>query len=90
MAICYKCGKCCIHLQLSADLSPEMREWYSAHYGREIQTVSFRIHHRCVQLDENNLCKIYQSRPEICKKHMCKKDEEKLLVLEFDAGKEDV
>ena len=32
-----------------------------------------KIQHRCQQLDELGLCRIYESRPEICREYDCSK-----------------
>ena len=86
---CLECAECCRLLKVSVALDEKLSEWFSAHFGREIKQVSFRIRHDCIQLKEGR-CMIYDGRPEVCKDHFCNKDSEKLLELDFNTREEDI
>lgn len=71
---CQYCwAKCCNKMAVNISLGKEMRELLSAHYSRPITKLMVRINHRCDQLDENNLCKLFDSelRPAICDRWIC-------------------
>lgn len=66
------CGACCIAPSISSTI-PGMENGKSAGV-------------RCIQLDENNMCKIFKDkrRPKVCKalqpcKDMCKENQEEAL-----------
>jgi Fe-S-cluster containining protein len=41
------------------------------HFGHDVKRWKITIHHRCVQLDENNRCRIYSTRPQHCREFYC-------------------
>ncbi|MHA2344803.1 MAG: YkgJ family cysteine cluster protein [Candidatus Hodarchaeales archaeon] len=74
--VCNRCAACCKRLQLSAALNPQMNELIRAHYGREIKPgvvwkVAITISHRCKQLTDGNMCRIYAKRPQLCREFDC-------------------
>jgi Fe-S-cluster containining protein len=62
--ICYKCGDCCKKLSLFERLKISWR-------GRTLM-----LSKNCKFLDKNNLCKIYNQRPNLCKNWQCEKFKE--------------
>ena len=68
---CQKCGQCCRQINFQVPLDPVLGEFFSAHYGRPIARTGLHIDHVCIQLKENNLCKIYETRPEYCRDFQC-------------------
>jgi len=51
--------------------SEQMKELVSAHYGKPVEVVFFNVTHRCAQLDDDNRCKIYDTRPQTCRDFYC-------------------
>ena len=78
---CFRCAECCKKLKVTIELTEELREWFTAHFGRDLGTVSFGIKHNCLQLTEDGKCKIYDKRPKICREHFCNKGKGELLEL---------
>lgn len=70
--VCSKCGNCCLgfHIPL-ATLSPDYRRYLSLHENCEIETRDGKdylyVKNRCKHLGEDNLCNIYDERPQVCK-----------------------
>ncbi len=85
---CEECwARCCLRMSVMFGLGDSMIELFSAHYGREITKVQFKINHRCEQLDENNLCKLFgkPERPEICDNWTCpERVQPHVLAIELD------
>jgi len=71
MSECIKCGQCCRQINFRVPLDPELAELFSAHYGHKVTTVGFHVEHRCVHLTTDNLCGIYDERPEYCRQFKC-------------------
>src|SRR5208337_2575374 len=74
---CQRCGKCCVVLPMAPDLIINNRNKFQrkvieehpfetspGHYMLSIITDDMN----CVFLTKNNLCAIYEDRPEICRK----------------------
>jgi Fe-S-cluster containining protein len=70
---CYKCGLCCNNLYLQNKIKISLA------------TRTLIINKRCKFLDKDNLCKIYNKRPKICREFKCgalvngKKKKEKII-----------
>lgn len=83
---CLECnGECCKRLAIDID-EPEDEEdledlkWYLYHKGVSVYRdeegdwcVQFET--KCKQLNEKNLCKIYEKRPAVCRKYPSEKCE---------------
>ena len=68
---CQKCGQCCKQIVFGCPLPDELAEFMSAHHGRPIDRVLVRHKHQCKHQGEDNLCKIYETRPAYCRKFIC-------------------
>ena len=71
---CLQCGTCCKRLRLQFKLEDEFDELIRVHYGApNAEGLVIRLQHRCIQLDENNKCKIHDdpNRPKICREFLC-------------------
>ena len=77
---CERCGDCCKKLYIilnDSDIKDIKKLGYQLDSFSEIEQVGEykgkrvlkKIDGRCVFLADDNLCKIYDSRPEICKKY---------------------
>ena len=73
---CQRCGDCCLNIPIDKDLVDGMREKFQRavikeHTSREIKGVTYltvtTADNKCVFLDNNNKCVIYQNRPWICR-----------------------
>lgn len=74
--LCEHCAAaCCRYLSLPLDIPRSMRDyddirWYLMHEGITIFVEDgdwfCQIQTRCRNLGENNLCTVYETRPEIC------------------------
>lgn len=67
---CKKCGACCKYAAVVMDgLSKDGRRWAEYHgqtiIERQGKYVIF-IPNRCSQLGDDNLCKVYDNRPDVC------------------------
>ena len=67
---CKKCGACCKYTAVMIGQPDEDGVRWSAYHGhrlfeKEGQLVVF-IPNRCSQLGDDNLCKIYKDRPNVC------------------------
>ena len=75
---CKKCGGCCQYVIIKIMANDEMVEHMEARYGEKLGTsnnknlLKISIPHRCKQLTEDNLCRIHDNKPEICKSFRCK------------------
>jgi uncharacterized protein len=80
MELCSGCGaKCCKYVAIEIDAPEDLDDfenirWYVAHknvqvYVEEDGTWNVEFLTPCEHLDENNLCDIYEKRPEICKEY---------------------
>lgn len=78
--ICVKCGaKCCQYFCFQIDTPDDFEEfedirWYICHEGVSVHIDDeedwyIQIENRCNMLGDNNLCKIYDDRPLICRKY---------------------
>jgi len=56
---CYKCGECCKTL------------YWSDRIKVSLKTKKIMLSKVCKFLDEDNLCKAYSIRPDVCKKWQC-------------------
>ena len=70
--VCSKCGKCCLGFRIRIpNLSPDYKRYYSYHENTEVQEIDgktfLRINNRCKNLSKDNLCLIYENRPDICR-----------------------
>lgn len=71
---CQKCGECCIRFNFTVPLTKEeLKELVQAHYGDKAEELRVFLDHKCVQLNDDNTCKIYETRPKICKEFWCEK-----------------
>lgn len=70
--VCNKCGKCCKFVDftfLQTEIPNEMIEYYKYHNIEVIKKegkITYRIWNTCINL-ENNLCKIFETRPNACR-----------------------
>ena len=76
--LCANCGaKCCKYVAIEIDAPEDLEDfedikWYVAHKNINVYVDEDHEWHvefltACENLDENDLCKIYDSRPQICK-----------------------
>lgn len=66
---CLKCGDCCRQLIfMTYTLPPSYIEYYEKK-GCRIVGSSLVIPYVCPHLSGDNLCKIYEDRPELCKEY---------------------
>jgi len=71
--VCNKCGDCCrgFHMPLK-NLNNDVRKYLLYHENCEIQEHNGKhflyIKNKCKHLGDDNLCAIYESRPEVCKR----------------------
>jgi len=56
---CYKCGECCKRLN------------YEDRIRVSLHTKTLMFNKLCKFLDKENLCKIYNNRPKMCKEWVC-------------------
>jgi len=69
---CKKCGKCCNYYYIFGKNDEDMAHFLAVHYGVDkCEEIKAKIFHRCLQLDENNRCLIYDSRPKKCRDYFC-------------------
>ncbi len=91
--LCEYCsGKCCRYFALPIDAPTNYEEfdyvrWYLLHDRATIFVENgnwfLMVQTICKALDENNLCKIYEKRPQICREYATEKCEyEDLFVFE--------
>ena len=76
-SICADCGLCCQYMNIVVDRPTDQEDveillWYQYHKDTNLHLDhdnDYGLHfpNRCYQLGENNLCKIYNRRPLICK-----------------------
>lgn len=71
MGNCIKCGQCCQQINFRIPLDPDLADLFSAHYGHRVNATGITVEHRCVHLGDDNLCKIYENRPEYCRNFFC-------------------
>lgn len=79
---CDDCGLCCTYLNITVDRPTSEEDvktlmWYQYHKKAELYfdkdgDYSLVFNKRCEQLDENNLCAIYERRPSICRQFSAK------------------
>jgi len=87
---CFNCAECCRQLKVSVALEGMLKEWFAAHFNRNINRVSFRIKHNCLQLNEEGKCKTYEKRPKICRDHFCNREKQELLELNVSTTEMDI
>lgn len=64
---CKKCGACCKYIAMQVgSLTEDSERWASYHGCRYANGIMF-IPCRCSQLGEDNLCKIHDNKPNMCK-----------------------
>jgi len=74
---CLACTQCCHYVAIEID-EPDTREdfdnirWYLYHPGIEIyvdheDTWNVLVHTTCMNLKDDGTCRVYDSRPEICR-----------------------
>ena len=80
MEKCKMCGDCCEYRTTVVSIKSNYKKYLQAHYGNEYNKtfpkdeIGFITEHRCKQLTEDNLCRIHDNKPEICKRYFCLKD----------------
>lgn len=81
---CAKCGECCKWVYILASIPKIIDSRYIEAHGIETQTnwpfFVYMIPCRCKHLTTDNLCEIYENRPESCKQFPMGTD--KLLIPE--------
>jgi len=71
--VCNKCGKCCVGFHLPVKtLSQDQINYFSYHENVEVQTLeggqlSLFFNNKCKHLAKDNLCAIYETRPDVCR-----------------------
>jgi len=74
--VCSRCGECCKFISFSipkdreGELPKDYKNYFKYHNVEVIDKediIEFRVWNRCENLDENNLCKIWETRPEVCR-----------------------
>jgi len=68
---CIKCADCCRRFVIRIPVGKRIQEFMLAMYGRPIESVTLRMKQRCKALTADNLCGIYESRPDICREYYC-------------------
>ena len=70
---CDKCGECCRKgNKYSITLPPRIAKFLSVRTGRTVKKVMFVFDKDCPHLTEDNLCGIYENRPDACVDFYCK------------------
>ncbi len=78
-AMCHHCSRCCAYFCLEIDEPQTLREyddlaWIVAHERAAIhvlgKTWQLVVHNRCQYLGPKGECRIYESRPRICREHV--------------------
>jgi len=83
--ICNRCGKCCNtvilalhHVPIAKD-TQELNKWLLCHgyettkiFNGKEDVLALKLDKKCSFLNKDNNCKIYDSRPQICKDFWCK------------------
>ena len=79
MTSCKTCvSKCCRYLALEVDAPKSKSDfdnirWFLAHRGISVfvdkKKWYMEVKNKCKYLAKNNMCNIYDKRPDICKKH---------------------
>ena len=77
--VCLRCsGKCCRYYMLEIDRPTTKSDfddirWYLCHEGSTIHVEDrhwyLHVQSKCLYLDEDNRCNIYDRRPQICRNH---------------------
>jgi Fe-S-cluster containining protein len=70
---CKHCGLCCTNIRIGLEAEGELAEFLPIYLGYDPGKIDIHFRQRCVQLDDNNFCKIYSNRPMLCRKHDCKR-----------------
>lgn len=66
---CKQCGECCRQMIfMTYTLPPEYVEYYEKK-GCKLRGSSLVVPYVCPHLSEDNLCKIYEDRPALCKEY---------------------
>lgn len=85
MTNCIKCGNCCKRFEAVIDQEKEENARTIAAIKKvfadgkmkmvlsRYDQIKIRIEGPCQHLDENNRCRIYEDRPDICKNFYCEK-----------------
>jgi len=83
-------GRCCTHLDFKVRVSARNRELLAAHYGTEIQELSFKVHHRCPHLLDDGRCDLWRAdpaedkRPAVCQNTLCGRAKQRRIVFEVE------
>jgi Fe-S-cluster containining protein len=72
---CKKCGNCCQTISIPIRTPSDRQLEFWAARGYEVKNTKqgwfLYIPGPCIHLIEDNLCDIYENRPEMCRKHWC-------------------
>ena len=67
---CLQCGDCCRKFVITVKVDERIQQLIGVHYGKGVEYVAIKINHECPYLIDN-LCSIYEERPEACRNHLC-------------------
>ena len=85
---CLRCGQCCRNFVMRIIIKEDFAKWLRRVYGAGFSSESVDLtldgnkvkiifKNPCQFLDKNNLCIIYEDRPQQCRDHWCEKTEER-------------
>lgn len=66
---CTKCGLCCSNIKQAIEFSKQkVKTGKHTQFEKELSEFPYSYNEsgRCENLTENNMCKIYEKRPDIC------------------------
>ncbi|MFH1829418.1 MAG: YkgJ family cysteine cluster protein [Pseudomonadota bacterium] len=78
-SMCHRCSRCCAYFCLEIDEPESLHEyddlaWIVAHQKTAIhvtgKTWELVVHNPCQHLGADGVCRIYDKRPRICRKHV--------------------
>lgn len=73
---CKKCGKCCTRFRIVVDADSFPRDSLFDIFGiPKSRLMFFEVRQRCQHLMENNLCRIQETKSDICRAFRCDKAE---------------
>lgn len=68
---CKGCGACCSHLSVELipgkDDVPDYMTEFVKDYAVDVEVMKQRTDGRCIALGKDNICTIYNRRPQVCK-----------------------
>lgn len=75
---CTRCGECCtfLLLDLNGNLDLDVLSWLEHHGVTQVIRMNrrfLRIPLKCRMLSQTGECKIYEARPDICRRGQCLK-----------------